>query len=404
MLRRLAPLLIYLFPALMDAALGAVILVTPIRLAREGFAPVLVTGVMAAWGVVYMLTSFLVGWVVSPRNCVGLMIGGATSTAAACYLFTHTGSVVSIYLAMALFGFTFAFCMTPFQVFMKSIGQGQSKSPAWAAGLYTFAWSVGMAAGRLGAGQIFDWSWRACYLLAMVPLLLGPMCVVALRRLNRSDEDRNPRRKSSNPSTQPTPEKTPPIDYTGQPDLAWLGWVGSGSATLVLALTISLFPDFAVKKLDLSAAVQGNVQSLIAASRAAVALTMLGSRWWMYRWFHVATLGLVGVVGAGLFGMGETAWGFYLAATVYGAYSGGFFFYLVFHALTHPSRTGVYVGVNEVVVGGANVAGPLLGGVLAGAVGYRGTYFTAAVFLAVVVSVQAAVHRRNPARVEDAWA
>ena len=84
----------------------------------------------------------------------------------------------------------------------------------------------------------------------------------------------------------------------------------------------------------------------------------------MYRPMPAVVAGLSGAASLLLFGFGDRIWCFYLAAVLYGLYSGAFYFYLVFYSLVHPEKAPHYVGINELIVGIVSVLGPLLGGML----------------------------------------
>ena len=73
---------------------------------------------------------------------------------------------------------------------------------------------------------------------------------------------------------------------------------------------------------------------------------------------------LCGVVAMTLFWYGTSTWTFYAGAFIFGIYSSAFFFYLVFHSLVHPEKSGKYVAWNEVVVGITGIAAPMVGGYL----------------------------------------
>lgn len=70
---------------------------------------------------------------------------------------------------------------------------------------------------------------------------------------------------------------------------------------------------------------------------------------------------LCGFIGMLLFWCGNGIWAFYAGAIIYGIYSSGAFFYLVFHSLVHPEKGGKYVSLNEVIVGFTSIIAPLAG-------------------------------------------
>ena len=74
---------------------------------------------------------------------------------------------------------------------------------------------------------------------------------------------------------------------------------------------------------------------------------------------------------------------FYIISGVYGIYSGCFYFYLVYHSLAHPVRSGFYVTGNEIIVGITSIVAPLLGGFMADVSGHTESAF---IFAATVAA------------------
>ena len=60
---------------------------------------------------------------------------------------------------------------------------------------------------------------------------------------------------------------------------------------------------------------------------------------------------------------------------LFGIYSGCLYFYLVYHSLAHPERSGFFVAGNEVIVGITSMLAPLAGGFLADIFQFTGTAF-----------------------------
>jgi len=100
------------------------------------------------------------------------------------------------------------------------------------------------------------------------------------------------------------------------------------------------------------------------------------------------------ILGLLCFGFGRHLAIFLAGAVLFGVYSGAFFFYLVFHSLVHPERAGRYVAGNEIVVGAASFAGPLIGGIMADTWGVRAPFVAAAGLCLLVAAFQSIVHAR----------
>ena len=79
-----------------------------------------------------------------------------------------------------------------------------------------------------------------------------------------------------------------------------------------------------------------------------------------------------------------------------GIYAGTFFFYLVFHALTHPVRSARYVSINESVVGAGGILGPALGGLIMDHWSFGRACLVGSALILLVSFFQAAIHRLHP--------
>ena len=392
--------LIYLAPALIDMVLAQFFFVNTIRLAHMGLGVSAVAGVVTVWAVVYLVACPLVGRFLTVAKSTRLILTACGLLVALCLLHLGCTSVLEIYVLMGCTGIAAALFFPAFQVFMKAVAASQDKSIAHSTGLYTFAWSMGFAVGPFIAGFLLDHGgmlnanepdqgWKLAFLFGALASLFVAGLITVLRPLRK-----DPPLESAAPADAPADETA--RDYTRMPDLAWLGWLGAGVGVLVLSLVRGVFPARAVGVLDLSAGTQGLLFFLLSLMQACVGLACCRSRTWMYRAGPVLVFGMAGVVGSLCLGYGTTLTALVAGAVLFGLYSGGFFFYLVFHALTHPSRSAHYIAVNESVVGVGGIVGPLMGGMIADRAGFGAAYLAGTVLIVIVVLVQAAVHTAQP--------
>lgn len=395
-------LLIYLAPALMDMVLAQLFFVDTVRLAHMGASASVVAGVVTVWGVVYLLSCPLVGKVLTVANSTGLILAACLVMACVCVLHFPFTSISAIYVLMACAGIATALFFPAFQVFMKAVDAVRASSIAYSTGLYTFAWSMGFAAGPFVAGFLLQCGgtgkpgsdalgWKLAVIFGAVVSVVTAGLIALLKHLRTP-----PATTQLEPSAQSVPLARSAPDYTGLPDLAWLGWVGAGTGVLVLSLIRGVFPARAVAVLGLSAGVQGTLFFLLSLTQALVGLVSCRSRRWMYSARPLALFGLAGTVGTLCLGYGTALPILATGAILFGIYSGAFFFYLVFHALAHPLRSARYIAVNESVVGIGGIAGPLLGGFLADRAGFGSAYLTGAVLIIVAITVQAVALQRLP--------
>ncbi len=374
--------LIYLFPAMMDLILGAVFFVTAVRYSESGASSLTVTGVMATWAFVYSLGAIAAGRIVNPNNAARIIIasGGAVTLISLGYI--AVPSLGSQYLWTALMGLATAFFFTPFQVFMKSLEQGQDGGVVRSTALYTFSWSFGMACGPFICGYVWpNFGWKWCYALNAI---MGLSIALGIWNLNKY---------ACQHHDTPVATGKPPHseNYSRMPDLAWLGWLAAGIGCITVAVVRSLFPVKAAL-LELSKTDQGVILAIVSFTQAFVGLAFIRSRFWMYRLVPVALFSLSGLLGLLLFGLGSKPETFYMAALFYGIYSGMFFFYLVFHSLVHPTKSSKYVATNEAVVGITSIIGPIAGGILADKTNSSIPFYLVAIMVLLVLAVQARVH------------
>ena len=102
------------------------------------------------------------------------------------------------------------------------------------------------------------------------------------------------------------------------------------------------------------------------------------------------------ILGALLFALGKTSGVFCLSAILFGVFTGGFFFYLVFHGLAHPSKSARYVGINESVVGITSLAAPALGGFIGQVTMLSVPYYLSAALIFAVMFLLIKTHRARP--------
>jgi MFS family permease len=387
---------IYLFPCLMDMVLGIVFLAAPVRMARSGAGAAAVANVITAWGLAYIVVCPLVSLIVTVRNAACVLIVGSVVVAVSSLVFIVVPNLAVLYVLMIAIAVGASCFFISFQIFMKAAEKGRPQGVVRSTALYTLSWSTGMGLGALFAGVVSDcWGWQWSQVLGAGLALITGISMFFLRHHAEGDavapavaEDRDAVGWSG-------------INYTRMPDLAWLGWVASGVGCMAVMVVRSVFPSMG-EFFNMSWIQQGLVIGLLCLVQGLTGLACFHSRTWMYRAAPNLGLGVLGVVALLLFACGNGAAVFCLAAVLYGVYSGAFFFYLVFHSLTHPSRSSRYIGINEAVVGVASVVGPLVGGLLAAGFSLSVPFYAAAVLVAATLVFQAAVHVRYGAVVRRA--
>jgi len=382
-------ILIYVLPAIADMVVAQFFFINAVRLARMGASASVVANTITTWGIVYLLTCPVLGRFGTPKNAAPMMMVGLGGMTLISTLFTVIPGIAGIYVLTGLVAIGAALFFVPFQIFMKAIDEGNQKTVSYSTGLYTFSWSLGFACGPFVSGFLMEqgteahpgWMF-ACWFAAGASALACAL-VYVLKRL----ADATPRLGHRGIEAPPPGA----LDYSKRPDMAWLGWLGGGIGILALSFVRGVFPARAEAALHLSQSMQGLIFFLLSLAQALTGLILCRSRTWMYERSGMLAFGLAGILGSLALGFARSPLLLGAAAVLFGVYAGGFFFYLVFHALIHPARSSRYVAVNESVVGIATLLGALIGGGVADLFGFGSLYSLGAMLILTFIIFQTSV-------------
>lgn len=376
--------LIYFFPAIMDMLFGTVFFVCPMRLAASGASATLASGIIVAWAVPYIITNHFLGRWVTTRNAEKMLLWSSLALAVDALCFIIFPAPMLQYLWTVVTGVGGAFFFAPFQTFMKGFESG-SAGVVRSTGLYTFSWSFGLACGPFISGPLWEkFGWQYCHLLNV---LIGIICFAGIYLLGKMRHSAHKHGDTAGAAQELSA-------YAHMRDLVWLGWIGSGVGCFVVSIIRGVFPKTATEY-GVAVAGSGLALALVSFSQSFTGLIFCFSRTWMYKPLPVGLLGGCGVISSLLFGFGSTTLSYCIAAILFGIYSGGFFFYLVFHALVHPSKSAHYISINEMVVGLGGICGPVVGGILSDKIGLGMPYYFSAVLIAGAVLLQVIVHSQK---------
>jgi MFS family permease len=372
--------LLYLAPALVDLLVGSYFFVATVRMAQSGANAVIVSAVLTVWGLCYMLTSIAAGRLARRLPPAALVIGGCALMVVTCAAFVLVPTLVAIYAIMAVFGVAAGLFFPAYLVFTKDVANGVRRSLHVSAAEYTFAWSLGLAAGPFIAGFLWrtiGWQW----VFALDALLAALTVAITLLLVRRGHH-------AAGPVRDPDVEGSERL-----PDLAKVGWLAAGTLLIALTAVRGLFPSAAVAR-EIPEADQGIVLAMICIGQAAVSFVLSRGGSWMYAGKPLAAAGAVGVAGLALFGLAHSTVAYAGAAFLLGLCSGFVFVYIAFHAMVHPERASTYIGINESIVGLTGILGPLAGGAVALATGTATAFLVLAAAYAAAVVVQTIVHAR----------
>lgn len=390
--------LIYFFPALIDVVLGSVFFVCGQRLVASGASLGVLTAVIPAWAGAYVITSLVIGRIITPRNCVSLILIGCLSLGVIAFGLSACENFTGMFVLVFAMAISTSFFFLSFQIFMKQVEHGHGRAPnlVRSVSLYTLSWSLGLGAGPFIAGFVYEhFGWEWCFRLDMVIALATAAGVWMLKH----HAQHQPSKKKSDIDIRSKQTPVAIIDKFSQfPDLAWVGWICAGVGCAAVQIIFATFPEHG-KRFAISTEQQGMVIATMYAVQGLVGLGLFFSRRWMYLPPKPVLFGLFGIAGLVLMGLGNNVWYFFIAAGCVGVYSGAFFFYFVFHSLVHPQNAPRNISINEAVVGTAGVFGPLAAGQIGHYFGVSIPYHVIAVVVCGTVIFQLIINVRIKSKI-----
>ncbi len=349
--------LVYIFPILINMMNGGMFFITAQRFAEAGASKMLITGTMVTWAFLYSIMSVIVGRFVTEARSAKMIF-----FAALMLMGTMLGAILLPSLNMQFvwllcLGIAGAIYCTAFQVFMKYLENGQDGGIVRSTALYTAAWSTGLGLGPFIFGVM---DWRISYGINAFFSLLIAIGILLIERVyckNKAVAEKSVEAK-------PVQEVEPL--YRDKPDLVMLGWIGGFLGTFTISILRTLEPARAVE-LGFSRFNSAMIIAVVSYTQAVLALLLLRGRLWMYSSKILVISSLCGIAGFLGFAYASKPIYMYISAILYGICSVCFYFKFVFHSLVHPVKSGVYISINEALVGISGTTAPLCAGFLAGA-------------------------------------
>ena len=369
-------ILIYFFPIAINILIGGMFFISAYRF-KLAEAPGWVIGAtMAAWALIYSIVTLGLSKCLTARNAPVILNIGCAILVASSVGFLVFDGLYTQFVWILTSGFANACYCAPFQILMKSVEPDQaSAGSARAAGLYTFAWSTGIATGPLLFG-VFETA--AVY---KINILISSLLWIGAILLCRAV-----RKRAAGPQTaaaQPEEIQTP-----AQPvqSLAHLGWILAGVGVFTVCIIRTMWPCHG-EELGISRAHIGSSLALVSYVQAVMGLIFAYTRGWMRKALPQVFFGISGVAGLLLFAFAPAEpWYFYLAAALYGVYAADFYFLLVYYAIEDSSQAAKNVGINEFVVGIISIIAPMIGGVIV-TPGHAGRAFYPQIVMTFAVTV-----------------
>lgn len=345
--------LIYLFPLVMDIIVGGFLFIAAYRFSKANVPGWMVGATMAAWAVIYTALALASGFVIKPEKSHKVLIGSSIGIALVSAGFLIFDGLYTQFLWLVLTGCCGALFFTPFQMYMKRYIPDGKSGIVRSTALYTGSWSMGFALGPILFGLLAPKTAFICCIASGVLMAAG-FCILELLPSLRTQQN----------ETAPQTETVRAVDYSRFPDMVWMGYLVGGVGCIVVAFARTMGPFRGVNVLGLSQQEMGLVIATLSFVQSCVGYLLFFSRDWMYKKIPGIVLNSFGIAALLCFALTNSFTGFMIAATLFGIYSGGFFFFFVFHSLVHPTKSARYVAGNETIVGATGVVGPLLGGAL----------------------------------------
>ena len=383
-------LLTYFVPFATNVLTGGFLFISTLRFAQAGCSGKVVGMAMTAWAVAYCLVTLPVGKFSGVTNALRFIVCGGILLIVSAGGFIIFDALYMQFIWLVTAGIGAALFCTPFQIFAKSVESRSQKSSAAAvaSGMYTLTWSLGFTFGQLAFARF---SIRTGYLVTLFLAAAATASALLTAKLCEKQPE-IPAENNTN-----TAEKAP---FTGQTffKLAVMGWLIGGLGVVTICLFRVMIPKCGAA-FNISRQHIACIISLSTLVQGLTALLLCRSKTWMYRRIPAIFMAAGGIIPLVLFAFISAVPLFYLAAGLYGIFSGCFYFSLVFHSLSHPEKNSFFVAGNEVIVGIVSMVAPFFGGWLADFTGFNGSpfIFAAAVCL-LILAVQLII--LNPAKLE----
>lgn len=381
-------ILIYFFPIAINILIGGMFFISAYRFKLAEAPGWIIGATMAAWALVYSVFSLFFSRRLTRKNAPVILNAGCMILTASSVGFLVFDGLYTQFVWILTSGLANACYCAPFQLLMKSVEPDQaSAGSARAAGMYTFAWSTGIATGPL----LFGWLAPATVfkINILLSLLLwggASFLIWVIRRKETAATQESPAEK--------TAEINPPSPVQS---LAHLGWIMGGVGVFTVCIIRLIWPCRGVE-LEISQGHIGSSLALVSYVQAVMGLILAHTRNWMRKSMPQWVFGILGVAGLILFAFapGE-AWYFYLAALLYGLYASNFYFLLVYFSIEDTANAAKNVGINEFIVGIISIIAPMIGGVLA-VPGHAARAFYPVIVSTVLVTIFMAIALTRAAR------
>lgn len=340
---------IYVFPALMDFSVAAVLLFSSIRAVAFGASSVIVGILGSVWGITYSGSSFILSKVINRENAAGFMIFSCVGFIFIGLFFNLCTFLFPLFLLLFFGGLCSALFFIGFQIFMgDNTGLPHHKTSA----LYTLSWSGGMAFGSLAEGSLIS----AGIFYAQIPVLFSSIIIIpgiiAAKRMNRNSTG-NIRKAEKKVQSELLVKK-----------YIYVAWIEIFSVTLVTTGIRYLLPKMTISFFLFTETMAGIAVFVFFILQAITGYVMSFLKVFRYRILSHHFMKLAGIVSLIMPIIFQKTPVIFIFVGLLGIYAGHAFYSAVFYAVNDEEKSGVNVGINEFLVGIASVCGPFLLGLM----------------------------------------
>ncbi|OQB71961.1 MAG: Major Facilitator Superfamily protein [candidate division TA06 bacterium ADurb.Bin131] len=340
---------IYIFPALMDFSVAAVLLFSSIRAVELGVSSVVMGILGSVWGITYSFSSIMLSKVISKKNAPWFMIASCISFIFIGGFFYFCVSLFPLFVLLFLGGFCSSFFFVGFQIFMgNNTGLAYHKSSAF----YTLSWSGGMAFGSLAEGSLIN----SGVFYAQLPIFISSLIIISGIILSEKikkpldviiEEDKKEAQRS------PFVKK-----------YVWIAWAEIFCVALVTTGVRYLLPKVAISSFMFSKQMAGIAVFVFFIFQAIAGYAVSFFSVFRYRISSHHIMKLLGIISLIVPLVFYKSAAIFIFAGLLGIYAGHAFYTSVFYAINDEEKSGFNIGINEALVGIASVCGPFLLGIM----------------------------------------
>ncbi|MCX7704896.1 MAG: MFS transporter [bacterium] len=338
---------VYLFPALMDLSVAAVVIFSAIKVVEFGTRPFVVGILGSVWGITYFVSSFVLSKVITRRNSRSFMVLSCMGFILIGLFFDFFNTLGTLFILLIIGGLFSAFFFVGFQLFMEhNTGTSASRASAF----YTLSWSIGAAFGSIAEGFLMGKS----SMYARIPVLIPPLLIIAGIFLSQIDEGNHIKENIYDDKKS---------DYIVKV-YAKIAWLEIFAVTLITVGIRYLLPKMTMSFLDLNQNITAIAIFLFFVLQSISGYFSSYFRVLRYNIFTHDLLKILAGISLLVPVLFPCGFSIFLFVCVLGIYAGHAYYAVVFYAINHRHQAGFNVGINESLVGVASVMGPFLFGIM----------------------------------------